>query len=117
MVSVDKSEQLDITLQLLTPRYRRWTLHFLSCRDISTVDELISELTDVTDNNEVTETELMIRLQQIDLPKLDSAGLIMYDRENGGIYLQNMSDKARELLSMTKQWENQAALEVLSDEM
>ncbi|MFC6905830.1 DUF7344 domain-containing protein [Halalkalicoccus tibetensis] len=119
MTTMNKSAQLDLTLQVLTPRYRRWILHLLISRDISTVDKLLTELAIVTDNTDdtLTESELMVRLQQIDLPKLESADLIMYDHEDGEIHLRDLSDEAQELLSMTKQWENQAVQERLSEEM
>jgi hypothetical protein len=51
----------------------------------------------VNDEN-VTERQVVVRLTQIDLPKLADADLIDYDRRHGDIVLTNDSQELREVV-------------------
>jgi hypothetical protein len=100
---------LDDTLQVLAVPYRRWLLYLLMDRTATTIDEVVPLLCtlDNTVNDEtVTETQVTIRLNQIDLPKLVDAGFIDYDRRNDDIVLVTESDELRDLLATIKKWED-----------
>ncbi len=108
--------ELDDTLGALTVRYRRWLRYLLMDWRASTVDELAPALStlDETASDGVTETEVAIRLCQIDLPNLVDAGFVEYDRRNGDVVLLEDSEELRDLLGIVREWEEPAVRTELS---
>lgn len=111
MSDTNRLMDLNDTLRVLAFPYRRWILYFLRDRNVTTIDEvvpLLCTLDKMVTDETVTETQVRVRLQQIDLPKLVDADLIEYDRRNDDIVLVNDSDDLRDLLATTKRWEDPA---------
>lgn len=86
----------DDTLRLLAPRRRRAVLRVLLERPGRAVD--VSDLAGQVrercppDRLPGTRADIQVQLQHTDLPKLDGAGLLTYDRANGHVTYQGDDD-------------------------
>lgn len=110
--------RLDERLQMLSARYRRWTLYTLLNGEVGTVNELVSlirSLNETIPGEYADETRVAIQLHQIHLPKLADAGFIEYDSRSGDIVLTEKANELREQLRTIEQWEDPAIRTRLSD--
>jgi hypothetical protein len=108
MPDINRTIDLDETLSVLAVPYRRWLLYLLLGREMTTIDEVASELHTIDEavpGETVTETLITTRLHHTDLPKLVDAGLIEYDHRNGDIVLLEDSEELQDLLETLQQWE------------
>lgn len=117
MYDTTKDMNLDNALDVLKSPYRRWILYHLMDRNTTTIDKvvpLLCTLDRAVNDENITETQLPIRLNHIDLPKLVDAGFVEHDRRNDDIVLVNESDELRDLLATIQKWEDPAVQTELS---
>lgn len=108
MGNADDRLDLDKASQALTSHYRRWILYVLMVRNVGTFSELVSLiqlLSNRANGEDVDETKIRVKLQQIHLPKLADMGFIDYDSRNGDIVLTDRFDTIRELVKTVMGWE------------
>jgi len=105
---------IDAVLDALGDQRRRYALYFLRDRDAVAVETLATALTGWLAVRDGATTawpqdrdRVLASLHHQDLPKLDAAGLVAYDREAGTVTFEE-SALARDLLDLLLAYERRA---------
>lgn len=108
----DESSEIDETLSLLSNRYRR---HVLACLDGQPEPVPIERLTDEVAGREfqqppdqvsmITRTEIATALHHNHLPKLEKAGIIVYDTNDGEVTKIDIEEPLTNFLDQVRRHE------------